>query len=79
MLKLIKQKELIDDILPPRFFSKKSEIECIKELICRKIKYIIKNKFRLAYEEGVENERWTKDGVEIPSKKKKDLETKFKR
>ena len=71
------QKELIDDILPPRFFSKKSEIECIKELICRKIKYIIKNKFRLAYEEGVENERWTKDGVEIPSKKKKDLETKL--
>jgi len=34
-------------------------------------------KFRLAYEEGVDNERWTKDGMEIPNKKKEDLEEKM--
>ena len=71
------QKELKDDFIKPRFFSKKSEIEFIKEIICDKIKNILKKKFRLAYDEGVENERWTKDGIEIPSKNKEKIEAKL--
>ena len=71
------QKELGNDFIEPRFFSKSSEIDCIKEIICQKIRVILKKKFRLSYEEGVENERWTKDGFEIPSKKKENLEAKL--
>lgn len=71
------QKELKDDFVKPRFFSKNSEIEFIKEIICYKIKKILKKKFRLAYDEGVENERWTKEGVEIPTKNKEKLEAKL--
>ena len=71
------QKELKDDFIKPRFFSKKSEIEFIKEIICDKIKNILRKKFRLAYDEGVENERWTKDGIEIPNKSKEKMEAKL--
>ena len=71
------QKELGNDFIEQRFFSKSSEIDCIKGIICQKIKKILKKKFRLAYEEGVDNERWTKDGMEIPNKKKEDLEEKL--
>ena len=71
------QKELGNDFIEQRFFSKSSEIDCIKGIICQKIKKILKKKFRLAYEEGVDNERWTKDGMEIPNKKKEDLEEKM--
>jgi len=71
------QKELKDEFIKPRFFSKKSEIEFIKDIICYKIKNILKKKFRLAYDEGVENERWTKDGIEIPSKNKEMIEVKL--
>jgi len=71
------QKELGNDFIEPRFFSKSSEIDCIKGIICQKIKKILIKKFRLAYEEGVDNERWTKDGMEIPNKKKEDLEEKL--
>ena len=71
------QKELGNDFIEQRFFSKSSEIDCIKGIICQKIKKILKKKFRLAYEEGVDNERWTKDGLEIPNKKKEDIEAKL--
>ena len=71
------QKEIGDDFIQPRFFSKKSEIESIKDIICQKITYILKKKFRLSYEEGIENERWTKDGMEIPINKKQNLEEKL--
>lgn len=71
------QKELGNDFIEQRFFSKNSEIDCIKGIICQKIKKILKKKFRLAYEEGVDNERWTKDGLEIPNKKKEDIEAKL--
>ena len=71
------QKELGNDFIEQRFFSKQSEIDCIKGIICHKIKKILIKKFRLAYEEGVENERWTKEGLEIPNTKKKDLEAKL--
>ena len=71
------QKELGNDFIEQRFFSKSSEIDCIKGIICQKIKKILKKKFRLAYEEGVDNERWTKDGLEIPNKKKEDIEEKL--
>jgi hypothetical protein len=71
------QKELSNDFIKPRFYAKKSEIECIKEKICEKIRIILKKKFRLAYEEGVENERWTKDGLEIQDKKKEKIEKKL--
>ena len=71
------QKELGNDFIEQRFFYKESEIDCIKGMICHKIKKILKKKFRLAYEEGVDNERWTKDGLEIPIKNKEDLEEKL--
>ena len=71
------QKELGNDFIEQRFFSKSSEIDCIKGIICQKIKKILKKKFRLAYEEGVDNERWTKDGLEIPNKKREDIEAKL--
>ena len=71
------QKELGNDFIEQRFFSKSSEIDCIKGIICQKIKKILKKKFRLAYEEGDDNERWTKDGLEIPNKKKEDIEAKL--
>ena len=71
------QKELGNDFIEQRFFSKSSEIDCIKGIICQKIKKILKKKFRLAYEEGVDNERWTKDGLEITNKKKEDIEAKL--
>ena len=71
------QKELGNDFIQPRFFSKSSEIDCLKGIICHKIRIILKKKFRIAYEEGVENERWTKEGFEIPNKKKENLEAKL--
>ena len=40
-------------------------MEIINDLICEKLVKIIREKFRLAFEEGVENERWTNDGTKI--------------
>ena len=71
------QKQLGNDYIEPRFFSKSAEIDCIKEIICDKIKIILRKKFTLAYEEGVENQRWTQDGMEIPNQNKEDLKAKY--
>ena len=71
------QKQLGNDFIEPRFFSKSSEIDAIKENICEKIKIILRKKFTLAYEEGVENQRWTQDGMEIPNQNKEDLKAKY--
>lgn len=59
------QREIPNELMQPRFCSKTTEVKLINELICKKIGKIIKEKFRIAFDEGVENERWTKDGVEI--------------
>ena len=70
------QKEISNDLMVPRYFLKKTELKCINELICLKIRNILQEKFRIAFEEGVENERWTKEGIEIQNNQKDNLEQK---
>ena len=70
------QKEIPNDLMKTRYYLKKTEIRCINELICLKIRNILQEKFRLAFEEGVENERWTKEGIEIQNTEKDNLEQK---
>ena len=65
LLNPFEQREIPNELMQPRFCSKTTEVKLINELICKKIGKIIKEKFRIAFDEGVENERWTKDGVEI--------------
>ena len=48
-----------------RLYYKKSELKIINELICLKIRNVLQKKFRIAFDEGLENERWTKEGIEI--------------
>ena len=64
------QKVISNDLMVPRYFLKKSKLKCINELICLKIRNILQEKFRIAFEEGVENERWTKEGIEIQNNQK---------
>ena len=42
-----------------------------------KNKECITKKFRIAFDEGVENERWTKEGIEIQNKEKENVEQKL--
>ena len=59
------QKQMQNDFFVQRYFSKKTEMQLINDLIIEKLKKVIKTKFRLAFDEGVENERWTSDGTKI--------------
>lgn len=77
ILNPFEQREIPNDLMQPRYFLKKTEIKCINEKICLKIRNIVQEKFRIAFEEGIENERWTKDGIEIQNKDKNEAEKKF--
>jgi hypothetical protein len=77
ILNPFEQREIPDELMQTRFFLKKTEVKCINELICLKIRNILQKKFRIAFEEGVENERWTKDGIEIQNTEKDKLEQKL--
>ena len=61
------QKQIQNNFVIERYFSKNTEMQMIDDLIIEKLKKIIKTKFRLAFDEGVENERWTSDGTKIIS------------
>jgi len=76
ILNPFEQREIPNELTQPRFFSKKSEVKSINELICLKIRNILHEKFQLAFDEGVENERWTKEGIEIQNKEKDKIEEK---
>ena len=65
ILNPFQQKQMQNDFFKQRFYSKKTEMQLINDLIIEKLKKIIKTKFRLAFDEGVENERWTSDGTKI--------------
>ena len=71
------QREIPNELMQPRYFLKKSELKCINELICLKIRNVLQEKFRIAFDEGVENERWTKEGIEIKNQDKDKLEQKL--
>ena len=71
------QKEIPNGLMKTRYYSKKTEIKCINELICLKIRNILQEKFRIAFEEGVENERWTKEGIELQILEKNILKKKY--
>ncbi len=71
------QREIPNELMQPRWYYKKSEIKSINELICLKIRNILQKKFRIAFDEGVENERWTKEGIEIKNKDKENAEQKI--
>ena len=70
------QREIPNETTQTRFFLKKTEVRCINDLICLKIRNILQEKFRIAFKEGVENERWTIDGIEIQNTEKNKLEEK---
>lgn len=59
------QRELPSSIAKPRYFFRDTEVGIINDLICKKMKKVIHQKFDIAFEEGIENERWTKDGTKI--------------
>ena len=42
-----------------------------------KNKECITKKFRIAFDEGLENERWTKEDIEIQNKEKENVEQKL--
>ena len=67
------QRELSNDLIYPRFFLKQSEVKSINEIIIQKIAKEVKQKFRIAFDEGVENERWTKDGIELQKTDKENI------
>ena len=71
------QREIPNELMQPRFYYKKSELKLINELICLKIRNVLQKKFRIAFDEGVENERWTKEGIEIQNKEKENVEQKL--
>lgn len=68
LLNPFEQKEIANELIEPRLFSKKSEISEISSIISEKIQTIAKKKFEIAFEEGVEAERWTNDGIAINRK-----------
>ena len=77
ILNPFEQREIPNELMQTRYFLKKTEIKCINELICLKIRNKLQEKFRIAFEEGVENERWTKDGIEIQNQDKDNVEKKL--
>ena len=77
ILNPFEQREIPNELMQTRYFLKKTEIKCINELICLKIRNKLQEKFRIAFEEGVENERWTKDGIEIKNQDKDNVERKL--
>ena len=77
ILNPFEQREIPNELMQPRYYLKKSEIKCINEIICLKIRNIVQEKFRIAFDEGIENERWTKDGIEIQNKEKNEAEKKL--
>jgi hypothetical protein len=70
------QRELSNDLIYPRLYLKQSEVKSINEIIIKKIAKEVKQKFRIAFEEGVENERWTKDGIELQKTDKENISQK---
>ena len=70
------QRELSNDLIYPRYYLKQSEVKSINDIILKKIAKEVKQKFRIAFDEGVENERWTKDGIELQTTDKENISQK---
>ena len=71
------QREISNELMKARLYYKKSELKIINELICLKIRNVLQKKFRIAFDEGVGNERWTKEDIEIQNKEKENVEQKL--